>query len=374
MNILVLSWRDHKHPQAGGAEQVIREHIKGWIKNGHKVTLFSSRFIGSRKYENSEGIEIFHSGDQYIGVKVNAFRFWLKNHKKFDLVVDQFHGIPFFTPLYIPKPKLAVLQELAKEVWFLNGFLFPINYLIGIIGYIVEPFIFLLYRKVPFMVGSQSARKDLENVGIRNKNITVVPHGVIVKRIKSLPLKEKNKTIIFLGALTKDKGIEDALVAFSLLSKMGRYNFWIVGKGGKDYENYLARRAEELGIGNAAKFWGFVSENDKFDLLARAHVLVNPSVREGWGLVNIEANSFGVPVVAYKSAGLIDSVRDGSSGLILKNNSPKDLAAAVYKILTDDKLYDSLSVGAISWGREFSWEKSRKISVSLVNRIFRSAA
>ena len=372
MNILVFSWRDHKHPQAGGAEQVMKEHMKGWVKGGHNVTLFSSRFIGCQKHENSEGMEIFHGGDQYIGVKINAFRFWLKNHKKFDLVVDQFHGIPFFTPFYIRKPKLAVLQELAKEVWFLSGFPFPLNYLIGIVGYIVEPFIFIFYKKVLFMVGSQSARIDLEKVGIPGKNITVVPHGVIIKKLKKLPAKEKIKTVIFLGALTKDKGIEDALKAFSYLAKLGNYNFWVIGKGGKEYERYLLNLAKELGIKSKIKFWGFVSEVKKFKLLARAHVLINPSVREGWGLVNIEANAFGVPVVAYNSAGLIDSVKDGISGLIVKKNNPKELAKTVIDILTDVKCYRELREGAISWSGRFSWDTSREESLNLINRVFKA--
>ena len=43
MRILVFSWRDPKHPLAGGAEQVMHEHMKGWIEAGHKVTLFSSK-------------------------------------------------------------------------------------------------------------------------------------------------------------------------------------------------------------------------------------------------------------------------------------------------------------------------------------------
>jgi len=48
MNILVFSWRDPKHPLAGGAEQVMHEHMKGWVGAGHKVTLFTSHFSGGR--------------------------------------------------------------------------------------------------------------------------------------------------------------------------------------------------------------------------------------------------------------------------------------------------------------------------------------
>jgi len=372
MNILVLSWRDHKHPQAGGAEQVMREHMKGWIKGGHNVTLFSSRFVGCSKYEKSEEMEIIHEGDQYIGVKILAFIYWIRNHQKFDLVVDQFHGIPFFTPLYVHKPKLAVLQEVAREVWFLNGFPFPFNYIIGIIGFLVEPLIFLFYKKIPFMVGSKSAKNDLVSIGVFNKNITIIPHGVIIEKYKNIPKKEKIKTIVFLGALTKDKGIEDALKAFSILNEQGNYKFWVVGGGGRPYVKALHLMANKLSIRNRIRFWDFVGQKKKFELLAKAHVLINPSVREGWGLVNIEANAVGTPVVAYKSAGLVDSVKDGRSGVVIKKNSPEELAKQTIFIFENKRIFEKLQKGAISWSKEFSWEVSRKKSLSLINRVFKT--
>ncbi|MCX6706182.1 MAG: glycosyltransferase, partial [Candidatus Woesebacteria bacterium] len=182
MNILVFSWRGPKHPNAGGAEQVMHEHMKGWVAAGHKVTVFSSKFPGSLVRERVDGVEAIHQGDQYVGVKLAAFVYYLKNMDSFDLVVDQFHGIPFFTPLYVRKPKLAVLQEVAREVWFLNGFPWPINWIIGIIGFIIEPLIFLLYKKIPFMVGSQSAKNDLIKMGIPGVNVHIIPHGVLLLR------------------------------------------------------------------------------------------------------------------------------------------------------------------------------------------------
>ena len=56
MNILVFSWRDPKHPLAGGAEQSMHEHMKGWMQAGHKVTLFSSKNNNSSKEEILDAI------------------------------------------------------------------------------------------------------------------------------------------------------------------------------------------------------------------------------------------------------------------------------------------------------------------------------
>jgi glycosyltransferase involved in cell wall biosynthesis len=367
MRILVFSWRDPKHPTAGGAEQVMHEHLKGWIEAGHKVTLFSSRVKGLPDKETFDGIEIIRKGDQYLGVKIFAFFFWLKNKDNYDFVVDQFHGVPFFTPLYVNKPKLAVLQEVAGKVWFLNEFPFPFNFLVGLLGFIAEPIVFLFYKKIPFLVGSESAKGDLIKFGIPSKNITIVPHGVILLKSDPFPKKEKIKTIIFLGALAKDKGIEDAIKAFSILAK-NNYQFWVIGRGSPEYKAYLMSICRKSGIGGKVEFWGFVNQEKKFELLAKAHILINPSVREGWGLVNIEANSVGTPVIAYQSPGLVDSVKDGQSGIICKTNKPDFMAKEVMNLISNENLYQKFRQGAKAWSKNFSWQKSKALSLRLIEK------
>jgi glycosyltransferase involved in cell wall biosynthesis len=370
MNILVLGWRDPKHPLAGGAEQVMHEHMRGWLQGGYnKVTLFSSGVKGLPEKETLDGVEIIRRGDQYFGVKVAAFFYYLKNRKRIDFVVDQFHGIPFFTPLYVKRPKLAVLQEVAGRVWFLNELPFPLNYLVGLFGYLIEPIILLFYKQVPFMVGSNSAKDDLIKMGISDKKITIVPHGVIVYRPAPFPNKEKVKTITFLGALAKDKGIEGAIKAFSILAKKGDFRFWVIGRGSPDYKDFLTSTCEELGIVKKVRFWGYVSQTKKFELLARSYILINPSVREGWGLVNIEANSVATPVVAYASQGLIDSVNDGQSGIICKQNRPDSMAEEVLSLLANKQKYEKLQKSALLWSKGFIWSKSREISLGLIEKI-----
>lgn len=368
MNILILSWRDPKHLLAGGAEQSVWEHAKGWREAGNKITWFSSKFPGSKQKEILDGIEIVRFGHQYGGVQIAAAFYYLKNKRNIDLVVDQFHGIPFFTPLYVVKPKLAIIQEVAGKVWFLNPLPWPINWLVGVVGYFSEPFIFKLYKKVHFMTASQSARQDLERMGILAKNITVIPHGVTLPKFEVKKEKSKINTITYLGILSKDKGIEDAIECFKILSSRKDINFWVIGKGETEsYEKKIKNMAKVLG--EKIKFWGYVSNAKKFELLAKSHLLINPSVHEGWGLVNIEANAVGAPVVAYGSAGLVDSVKNGVSGLVLGQNTSQEMAKQARTLLENDWEYQKLSQGALSWSHNFSWGKSKKASLELINKI-----
>lgn len=370
MRVLILSWRDIKHPLAGGAEQVMHEHAKGWLAAGHQVTHFSIRFKGSSSEEEIDGVKIIRGGGGLLGVYWQGFLYYKKNEKDIDLIIDEFHGYPFFTPVYSKKPILAVIQEPARKVWFLNPLPWPMSWLVGIVGYLSEPFIFLFYKKVHFMTGSESAKKDVVKMGIPEKNITVVPHGVIIIKPTSLPVRENIPTITFLGILAKDKGIEDALKCFAALNKKGEFQFWVIGRSEtKAYGEKIKNLTHDLGLDSAIKFWGFVSQKEKFKLLARAHILINPSIHEGWGLVNIEANTMGTPVIAYNSAGLTDSVKEGQSGIICETNNPETLAKNIQKILDDKNLYQKLSNGAIEWSKNFSWEKSRKLSLKLIERI-----
>ena len=367
MNILVFSWRGPKHPNSGGAEQVMHEHMKGWVVAGHEVTLFTSSFYGGNNEEFIDGIKIIRHGSQYLTVHLFAFAWYLfGKHGKYDLVVDQFHGWPFFTPLYVRCPKLAVIQELTREVWFKYPLPLGLNYLLGTIGFLAEPLFFLFYRNTHFMTGSESAKKELQIVGIKNENITVVPHGVILDLPKKLPEKEKKPTIVFLGALAADKGIEDALTVFSLLKKTRKYQFWILGKGDVNYVKYLKQKTRQLDIDKETVFFGFVTQAKKFDLLARSHIMINPSIREGWGLVNIEANAVGTPVIAYPSPGLVDSVKNNVNGIICADKTPKSMVSQVESLMADSKKLEVLSKMAVAWSNNFTWEKSKQKSLEVV--------
>ena len=158
-----------------------------------------------------------------------------------------------------------------------------------------------------------------------------------------------------------------------MLNKKGKYNFWIVGRGGESYVSKLLSMCKELGLDNKVKFWGFVDQAKKFELLARSHILINPSAREGWGLVNIEANAMGTPIVAYDVPGLVDSIKDGQSGLLVKKNLPEELAKTTIEILGDKEKYKHLQIRALAWSKNFSWEDSRKLSLSLLESVSRNS-
>ena len=371
MNILIFSWRGPGHPNFGGAEISTHEHAKGWVKSGHEVTLFTSIYKGGKEEEIVDGVRIIRSGSQVLGVHWEAFKWYLfKNRQKFDLVIDQFHGIPFFTPLYVREKKLGFIHEVTKEVWKLNPWPKPFNLLPYVFGTFFEPLVFsLLYKNIPFMTVSNSTKKDLEEWGIKSQNIFIVHNGVSSKFIKNFKDKEKRTTITYLGAISRDKGIEDALKVFALLKqKNNNFQFWVIGKSDVNYLSFLNEKIKKLNIKDDIRIWGYVSEDKKDNLLSRSHLLINPSIREGWGLVVIEAARVGTPSVGYDVAGLRDSIVNGKTGILCKPN-PKDCSEEIFSLINNKRKYNMLRENCIKWGNGFSWEKSVDQSLNVLKRI-----
>lgn len=372
MRILIFSWRGPKHPNAGGAEISTHEHAKGWVKAGHQVVLFTSYFEGGKKEEIIDGVKIIRKGFYAFGVHFQALRWYLfENKLQFDLVIDQFHGIPFFTFLYVRCKKLGFIHEVTKEVWKLNPWSKPFNMIPAILGPFFEQLIFeLFYRNIPFMTVSESTKKDLIEWGIPQNQITVIHNGLSVTKLTSNTKKETKRTLIFLGTLSKDKGIEQALKAFSLIEKYEKqWQFWVVGKADSRYLKKLKVQSKHLGINQKVKFWGFVSDRKKFELLSKAHIAINPSIREGWGLVVIEAASMGIPTAAFDVPGIRDSIIPAKTGIICSENTIDDLARSILEIVNNVKKYKQMSKNAIIWSKEFSWSKSIKKSLYLIETL-----
>lgn len=372
MKILILNWRDPKNPKAGGAEVVTLEHAKAWVNAGHTVVWFAAHFPGCLDHEKIDGIEIVRKGSAAFGVQFSAFLWYISNQTKFDLVVDQIHGLPFFTPLYVRAKILVFIHEVTKEVWHLNPWPKPFNLIAATIGSLAEPWIFkLLYKNSRYMTVSQSTKKDLIEWDIPADNITVIHNGVRFPE-KSLKFeKEKVKTIILLGALAADKGTYDAIQAFACLNEIkSDWQFWVVGHGDKKEIARLVEICKKLQIEAKVTFWGYVNNNKKFELLKKAHILLHPSIREGWGLVVIEAASQGTPAVVYDVPGLRDSVLQEKTGIIVNKNTPSEMANQTVRLLDDSVLYKKLQAQGVKWAQSLTWEKATRESLRLLQEIY----
>jgi glycosyltransferase involved in cell wall biosynthesis len=149
--------------------------------------------------------------------------------------------------------------------------------------------------------------------------------------------------LLFVGRLVAQKGVADLLQALAILSDdWPTGSVVIVGDGPERAR--LEARASELNIEGRVHFAGLVDPVRVPDFLAAADVFVAPSktdrdgAAEGQGLAVIEAMLAGLPVVASRSGGLVDAVRPDETGLLVDENAPDQIAAAVARLLRDSHL------------------------------------
>lgn len=370
MNILILSWRDIKNPRSGGAEVLTHEIAKRWVKLGHKVTLFSSIFEDSKKEEVVDGVKFVRGGHpdaRFLSFSVHflAYRFYRKNPGKFDAVVDEIHGLPFFTPWYVKEKKVVLICEVAGDLWVkMFGPFF------GLFGRLIERFhLRFIYNSIPYLTISASTKEELVKEGVKNKNITVLPMGVSVPSIIKKTEKEKDPTLIFVGRLSKSKGIEDAIEALSqVLKKNPKTKLWIVGGGDRAYIKLLKKKAKNLNVSNRITFWGYVSEGKKFELMGRAHILLAPSLKEGWGLTVPEAAYVGTPSIVYDVPGLRDIVDNGFNGIKVKKNTPDEMNKEIIKVLQNKDFYIKLQINAKKSSLNYNWDNTAKIALKVIEK------
>lgn len=364
MTILIYNWRDPKHPLAGGAEIMLLEHAKYWVKKKNKVIWFAASFNGAKAEEIIDGIKIIRRGSHFT-VKFWAFLAYVTHtFGKIDVVVDCFHFHPFFTPLYVRKPKIiALIHEVAGRVWFSNIWL-PI----ALVGYITEPFTFLFYKNTPFITVSNSTKKELKKLGITK--ITVVENGINTFKIRRNTKKEKDPTVVFLGRISKDKGMEDALFAISKIrEKIQNIQLLIIGKPeSKKYFRHIKSVIKDRKVKKHIKFFGFVSEEEKFSLLSKAWILIHPSKKEGWGLTVIEAASQKTPTLGYNVEGLKDSVINGKTGVLVKPN-PLDLAKKLEELLKNRSLVYKLAENSYIHSKKYSWKRATEKTLQYLKSI-----
>ena len=360
MNILILNWRDIQDPKAGGAELVTMEHAKYWIKKGHKVTWLTSRFPGSKESEVFDDIQFVRKGNA-ISIYLIAPFYYLINRKKFDVVIDEIHGIPFFTPLY-SKKNIAFIHEVAGEIW---DYMYPFP--ISKIGKFIENLYFKFYKNTLFWTDAASTVDELVQKGIPRKNCHAIPCPVDIVFAAQLPKKEENPTFIFVSRLVKMKGIESILEAFSYIKgELPKAQLWIVGGGEKKYLNYLKRIVSGNKIVESVTFYDFVSQTKKVELLSKAHILLHASVKEGWGLVILEAGSQMTPSVVYNVPGLRDSVKNNITGILVRENSPIQLGISAVSLYNDKKMYVQMQKNAYNWSKSLKWEDVAEESLALI--------
>lgn len=348
VRFLMLNWRDPRNPLAGGAERVSLAYLSALARRGHEVSWFANSFPGARPQEEMDGIQIVRGGGKGTSI-VKAIR-WYRRQPRFDLVIDQHHGIPWYAPWWCGTNCVAYIHEVLGPIWhvFYPG-------ISGRVGRWQEQWTHQLYRNVPFWVPSESTRKGLLAHGVRS--VTVHLNGCDTTPLPALEAKPLTHPLrlAVVSRLAPNKRVDHALYTLRLLLDYGtEATLAIVGGG--EAEPTLRQLTRSLDMETRVIFTGTLPEDCKNAVLREAHVLLHASVREGWGLNVVEANAMGTPAVVYPVEGLVDSTIHGHTGLVVDRESPEALAQGVLSLLERPPAYEAMRQAAWARAKSLQWE------------------
>jgi glycosyltransferase involved in cell wall biosynthesis len=131
------------------------------------------------------------------------------------------------------------------------------------------------------------------------------------------------------------------------------------------------RRARDLGVSDLVTWRGFVTEEEKHDLLASARLFLAPSYEEGWGIAIAEALASGLPVVAYRLPTLDEVFGDGYCGVPVGDT--RALAEAVLRLLRDDRLTRRLSAVGRDVVQRYDLGRVAQVELETILRGLRAA-
>lgn len=307
MNILILNWKDLAHPDAGGAEIYTHEVARRWVRDGHRVTLVCASVADRARSEVVDGVRVERMGGRLSVYR--AARRWYAHHGRgrFDLVIDEVNTKPFGAANWVTDaPVVGLIHQVCREIW--SAQLGPVAGPAG--RYVLEPLWLRAFRRTPVVTVSASSAQSLAEHGLRD--VVVVPPGSAPRRRPDVGRADR-PTIVSVGRLNPTKRPGHVLSALRLVRRaIPDAELCFIGDG--PLRERLSRRAP-VGV----RFAGRVDTATRDELVARAHVHVITSLREGWGLVVDEAAAMGTPTIGYDVPGLRDSIPAANGVLVPPN-------------------------------------------------------
>ncbi|MCK9378684.1 MAG: glycosyltransferase family 4 protein [Candidatus Moranbacteria bacterium] len=375
MKILWFTWKDLKNPLAGGAEVVNEELAKRLVADGHTLTFLVGSFVGCKEVEMVDGYKIIRMGNRYT-VYLWAMIYYLKNLRgQADLVIDEINTAPFFARFYVKERNIIFIHQLCREIWFYQLF-FPFS----LMGYLLEPvYLWLLssgfqlstlwtfktFDSPQVITVSESTKKDLLKYGFKKENIHIISEGTIIAPIDELEFESQKSakyempTVLSLGAVRAMKRTDQIVRAFEIAKgKIKDLRLLVSGDASDSFGKKVLAMIEKSEFKDSISVLGRTSDEEREELMRKSHLICATSIKEGWGLVVTEANSQGTPAVVYDVDGLRDSVRDGETGLICRENTPENLAENIVKLLSDGDEYEKNRRAAHAWSKDVNFDKS----------------
>ncbi|EGQ44047.1 MAG: glycosyltransferase [Candidatus Nanosalina sp. J07AB43] len=358
MKVVALDKFDWKHPglgenaEAGGAKKFLHKHLSRLSDKGHDINLISAKHPDLKSRENIDGVDVMRTGLPHSKNLLFIYtlgqliiNYYIKKIQP-DIILSVHSPLPWI--ILDDTPVVSVFHHVndKESLRQRNGFVGSILYkweLWGVKRAIGQQIIAV----------SNDTRDDLMDFGHQQKNIKVVRNGVDSKKFTPGD-KFEAPTVLYLGRLDERKGVDKIPSIYdNLVNRELDFDLHIAGDGEK--KKYLRNFSKDK---YNIRFHGFVSESKKVDLLTKSWLVILPSRKEGYGIVVLEANASGTPVVANNVRGLKESVKDSKTGFLEDLENTEEFCDRIQEILTEKELRKRLSKNCREFAQKHSWDEA----------------
>lgn len=320
----------------GGGEVRYQEIAKRLVKYGHRVDIICNKTVNLKEKVVIDGVNIIPVGPliksppqrkkiDFLKYIFSVLRFMIG--RNYD-VIDANTYIPLF-PSYIisriKKTPVIATINIIIENWE-NDIYNPK------IASRIEKYLFRLKFNRLLTVSNYAKNELVNHFKVKENRIVVVSNGIDLKSIESIKSNKKDGAIVFVGRLTWFKHIEDLIKATARVKEhFPKVKLKIIGDGQE--KNKAITITKELKLEKNIIFFGKRSQEELIAEIKKSSVLVLPSTRDTFGIVLIEANACGVPVVAYDAGGAMDVVQNQRNGFLVKPRDIKELSEKIELLL-----------------------------------------
>jgi glycosyltransferase involved in cell wall biosynthesis len=333
-HILFVAWRDLANPRAGGSEVLVDRLAEGMTARGDKVTLLCGGPTAPRAYE------VIRNGGRLTQFLRAPLAYQMRGLRECDLLVEVCNGMPFFAPFWARRPMVCLVNHVHTELW---GVRLPEP--LAAVGRFTETVLMpWAHRKNLFLTISPSTAAALAEIGVRQDQIRQVINGV--EQPQPLTPRSPEPMFLALGRLTDYKRIDLLLRLWERVRHVVGGRLVIAGDGPE-------RARIEAMAGEGVVILGRVSEEEKHRLLCAAWMLLHPAMIEGWGIVITEAAIRGTPGIGFDVPGLRDSVVDGETGVLVRNEG--QFASAWASLALDHRTREALGQAARERALRMHW-------------------
>ena len=362
------------YPIIGGQEKVVLETAKGFVRNGHDVTILTTDLFCEDKdlpsEEIMEGVKVVRLKNKYslkgYGYSSGAIKWLKENGKNYDIAHS--HGYNRFLSEYA----LFYFRKKIPTVFSAHGFIHTKkNYFFKILHD-------LTIGKFVRYADKCTALTELDyngysSLGVSKERIIDLPNGVDVKKYDHpnkkhiASLKKKfglnGRTLLYTGRIHKSKGLNYVLEAIKDLD----CKFLIVGQDA-GYKEELVKLSKELGVEDKVVFAGCLPDDEFIASYYASDIFVLFSEWEGFGIVAIEAMASGKPLVVSDRGSLPFVVEDGKTGYVVPFENVDALKDKLILLLDDPKKRKSMGGAGKNNSKQYSWDSI----ITVLSKVYES--